>query len=139
MNISIIIVNYNTTKYIANLLKSIHEFINELQYEIIIVDNCSPEKDIIKLAEDNKDVKFIFLSKNYGFGYANNRGIEVAQSDYCLLLNPDTFLTDSSIINMFKTIHDNKDWGIVGPMVMYSNGNIQESALHFPNIRYEIS
>lgn len=141
MNISIIIVNYNTTNYVEQLINSIEKFLkNIINYEIIIVDNQSPDRSIEKLQRiyQNSSIKFIFLNKNYGFGYANNRGIEIAQNDYYLLLNPDTLFVDDSIKYLFNEFLRNNDWGIAGPKVLYMNGHVQETALHYPNIRYEI-
>jgi len=138
MSLSIIIVNYNSTKFIVRLLKTIREFLNDIEYEIIIVDNNSSERDIEKLVKENTDIKFLFLKKNYGFGYANNRGMEIAKYNYYFLLNPDTYFVDGSIKLMIDAVQNNPQWGIIGPMVKYADGGIQESALHFPNVRYEI-
>ncbi len=64
--------------------------------------------------------------------------MEIAKYGYLFLLNPDTFFTDNSVKLMMNKMLDNQSWGIVGPMVNYEDGNIQESALHFPNMRYEV-
>lgn len=79
MSISIIIVNYNTTSYINRLVSSIRKFIDDTEYEIIIVDNNSVERDIEEYAVNNPDIKLVQLDQNYGFGYANNRGMENAR------------------------------------------------------------
>jgi len=138
MSISIIIVNYNTTSYINRLVSSIRKFIDDTEYEIIIVDNNSVERDIEEYAVNNPDIKLVQLDQNYGFGYANNRGMENARYEYFLLLNPDTYLSDDSIKLLFKAFEKNLDWGIAAPAIKFPNGKIQESALKFPNIRYEI-
>jgi len=138
VSISIIVVNYNSSKFIEKLIKSIRLYLVNVNYEIIIVDNCSPERDIEVLEKNNFDIKFIYLDKNCGFGYANNRGMEAANFAFFLLLNPDTYLVDYSLIQMLKEFSKNSEWGIIGPTVRYEDGRIQESALKFPNIRYEV-
>ena len=83
--ISIIIVNYNVKDYLSQCIDSINKSIIDEQFEIIIVDNNSSE--YIKENEFNKsNCKLIQLSKNFGYAYAVNHGIESSSGKIILLL-----------------------------------------------------
>jgi GT2 family glycosyltransferase len=100
--VSIIIVNYNLTESIRNLLKSIQKFVSEIRYEVIVVDNNSPDRSIEDLKYDFPEFQFICLNTNYGFGHGNNVGFSKSRGDYLLLLNPDTYLIDNLPFKLYK-------------------------------------
>lgn len=96
--VSIIIVNYNTFKLTCNCIKSIIDYTNQVNYEIILVDNASTE-----IQENSFDEIFagkllvLKSDKNLGFAGGNNLGIQSAKGEYILLLNSDTELIEDSI------------------------------------------
>jgi len=89
MDLSIIIVNFNTKKLTINCVKSVIESKPKMKYEIIVVDNGSDElfetSDFV-----NYGVKIIRNDTNLGFAKANNQGIRKAKGKYIVLLNSDT-------------------------------------------------
>ncbi len=92
INVSVIIVNYNTGALLETCIASVLKHENETVKEIIIVDNASSDnsKEIInRLEQEHIKVKGVFLDSNRGFGFANNKGVETAAGDYVLILNPD--------------------------------------------------
>lgn len=101
INVSVIIVNYNTKELVCNCINSILELTNEIEYEIILVDNASTDgsKEIFEI---RKDIKYIYNEKNVGFGTANNIGFECASGKYILLLNSDTYLLNNAINEFWK-------------------------------------
>jgi len=111
INLSIIIVNYNTPELVYNCIKSIKEHA-ALSYEIIVVDNGSKEELRIQNSELNKlqtaNCKLLTLEKNLGFGTGNNVGAKKATGEYLLLLNSDALVVDDSIDKMhqFMAGHD---------------------------------
>ena len=109
-DISIIIVNYNLAKSISDLLDSIKKYLSAISYDVFVVDNNSSQREIELLPKKYSWVNFIFLDKNYGFGIANNKGIENSKGEFILLLNPDTLLIDNSIELMVKTARENENW-----------------------------
>lgn len=105
IDLSIIIVNYNTCELLKNCINSIEQYLFNVTYEIIVIDNNSKDNSqewLNQLAQNNSTVKVICSSINLGFGKANNEGLKIAGGKYVLFLNSDTYLIDSSV----KTIID---------------------------------
>lgn len=142
MDVSIIIVNYHTSHLIIDCLKSVYEKTNGITFEVIIVDNASGDgyDKIIETAFPDKDIKFITLPENIGFGRANNAGFEIATGRNILCLNPDTILINNAIKILSDYLDANPDVGACG-------GNLYDEqmkpALSFrrllPGIRWELN
>lgn len=117
VDVSIIIVNYNSIKLLTNCIKSIIQFTKDVTYEIIVVDNDSKD-DLSLLKEDQSfsliDLKFFKLNKNLGFGRANNEGAKYAKGEYLFLLNPDTILLNDAISILVDFMNKNKEVGACG-------------------------
>ena len=102
MDVSVIIVNYNTSRLIVDCVESILQQTQGVSYEVIIVDNNSEadfEEKISKRIPDNFSSLFHFLSlpENIGFGRANNEGLKIATGRNIFFLNPDTVLINNAI------------------------------------------
>lgn len=115
MDVSIIIVNYNTLNLTKDTIDSVLEKTKGISYEIILVDNASKDGSI-KFFEKNYKDKIIFIKnkENLGFGRANNKGIEIAKGKYIFLLNSDTLLINNAIKILFDFMEENKKCGICG-------------------------
>ena len=93
MDVSIIIVNYNTVHLILDCIASVIEKTKDIEYEIIVVDNNSCDAAASKLAERfDGYFKYVQLPDNVGFGKANIEGYKHASGRNIFLLNPDTLL-----------------------------------------------
>ncbi|WP_293722862.1 glycosyltransferase family 2 protein [uncultured Cetobacterium sp.] len=116
MQVSIIIVNYNTLKLTKNTIESILEKTSKIEYEIILIDNNSSDgsRDFFSREYYSKKIKFIQSEANLGFGKANNLGIDLAKGKYIFLLNSDTLLINNSIKILYDFMEENKDTGICG-------------------------
>lgn len=113
IQLSIIIVNYNTPVLVNNCLKSIKKHLT-LECEVIVVDN-GPEGDA-KINKENIDQiglqhYHLIYAENMGFGSANNIGAKKASGEYLLLLNPDTLIIDGSLNKMFEFISQHNEVG----------------------------
>ncbi len=118
--ISIIVVNYKSSKDIYTCLASIVKYeTNYKKYEIIIVDNDSNDPDLQRLKNSFPQIKILYAPKNGGFAYGNNLGIAVATFDYIMLLNPDTYLEDNSIEKLYNRLACGSDADLIGPMLLY--------------------
>lgn len=135
-DIAIIIVNYNLTQEVRKLLLSIREHIKKENIQIVVVDSNSPDKSIYSLVETFPEVKFIFLDKNYGFGYSNNIGVKQVPAKYYLFLNPDTHFFMDSISDLYFFMEEHPTFGVVGPQLVYENGDKQISGLRVHNLLY---
>lgn len=102
MDISIIIVNFNTAKMTGECIESIYKHIHGIDFEIILVDNNSTDNSVAYLKEKFPDMELISLKENIGFGRANNCGAKKAKGKYLFLLNSDTLLFDNALFSFFN-------------------------------------
>lgn len=123
MKTSVVIVNYNTNKYLEDCLISCPD-----NSELIIVDNNSDLKPKIPNA------KIILNDKNLGFAKAVNLGIENATGEYILLLNPDTVLSKNAANKLISFYDAHENAGIVAPKLIGKNNIPQKSVRKFPTI-----
>ena len=108
MNVSIIIVNYNTSNLLKDCLCSIIEKTQFIEYEIIVVDNNSGDDSVAMVEQQFTNVKLIKNNINLGFGKANNIGYTYAKGKYLFLLNTDTLLINNAIKILFDFMEDPK-------------------------------
>lgn len=101
IEVSIIIVNYNTAGMLMECLKSIKEKTKEIIYEIIVVDNASTDGSVDLIRSNFPDVEVIEAGENLGFGRANNVGMERAKGKYLMLLNSDTELIGNAVKELY--------------------------------------
>ena len=132
MDLSIIIVTWNSEKYIRNCLDSILLSAGDLQYEIILVDNDSADQTIRSVEELYPQVNLIPNRKNEGYARANNQGIEESTGEYILLLNPDTEVLENALISMLQFSEENARVGALGPQLLNPDKTIQPSCREFP-------
>lgn len=112
MDLSIIILNYNSSDYLKKCLKSINDSdFGQYSYEIIVVDNNSTD-DSIKQAQliNSPNTKYLLLNTNKGFAHGNNQGLTVTnpKSKYVLFLNPDTVVKKYTLKKMIDFFNQNK-------------------------------
>ncbi len=126
--LSIIYVNYKTSKDILNSLASIVKYEkNYKSYEFIIVDNDSGDSGIEIIRKNYPFVKIIQAPKNGGFAYGNNIGINNSNGDMLLLLNPDTYLTNNGIELLLSRIQNDSSIDIIGPQLLNVDGTNQSA------------
>ena len=131
--ISIIIINYNVLDHLKSCIKSIYNSDIKSEFEIIVIDNNSPEP--IDFPNDKDNLRIIQFEKNLGFAKAVNYAISISSGSEILLLNPDTLVHKNTIQVLNDFILENIDVGIVGCKVVFSSGKYQlSSKRHFPTI-----
>ncbi len=115
MDVSVIIVNYNTLKLTKNTIDSVIEKTKGINCEIILVDNASTDGSLEFFEKEySNSINFIKNSENLGFGRANNKGIEIAKGKYIFLLNSDTLLINNAIKLLFDFMEENSNCGACG-------------------------
>jgi hypothetical protein len=130
MDLSIIIVNYQSKTKLINCLASLQApAFDGINYEIIVVENKSGE-DLSDLKKAN--LKLINSPKNLGMGGGNNLGIATASGEYILILNPDTVIKESAVNVLWNYLKNNPGAGLVGPKLLYPDGSLQSSCARFP-------
>lgn len=124
MDVSIIIVNYNTEKLVIDCINSIINKTTNINYEIIVVDNNSDNGSFNKIIDtfpissyintNCLDIKFIRNEQNIGFGLANNEGFKQAKGEYLFCLNPDTIIVNNAIKILYDFMENNTECGACG-------------------------
>jgi hypothetical protein len=140
LDLSIIILNWNTKQLLNDCLDSLDQFIDpELKTEVIIVDNNSKDgsKKFIQqyqFSKDNLIKKTIFNSTNQGFAKGNNQAIKQAQGKCILLLNSDTKIKQNSIKTLHNYLESHPKTTAVSPMLLNMDGSKQiDYYMKFPN------
>src|SRR3990172_10611818 len=135
IDISIIIVTWNSENWIKRCLDSILATSGDLKMEIIVVDNFSKDKTQEILKPYGSQIKLIQNSSNLGYAKGCNQGLKIAQGNYILLLNPDTEITENSLKKMRDFMEKNPEAGALGPQLLDFEGQIQPSCRRFPNYK----
>ncbi len=97
MDVSVIIVNYNTKQLLADCIRSIYKQTKGVSFEVIVSDNGSVDGSVQMLKNDFPSVVLVENNFNLGFGAGNNRGLVVAKGKYVFYLNSDTILLNNAI------------------------------------------
>lgn len=135
MDLSIIIVNWNSVGYLRNCLRSIYGQNRGLVFEIIVVDNASYDGCGEFLEREFPSVKFIQSAENVGFSRANNLGAQYAAGRVLLFLNPDTEIVGSAIELMFSQLSALPDAGAMGCKLIRPDLSLQMSSIRrYPTI-----
>lgn len=125
LDLSIIILNYNTSDWLENALRSIREFKPECAYEVIVVDNASSDDSVTMVKKKFPEVRVILSPDNGGFAKGNNLGIRQAAGKYIMLLNSDAEFTSTTKIEQIVWLMDqNKDIGVVTPRLQLPDGSL---------------
>lgn len=122
MDLSIIIVNYNTSLITQNAIRSIIDTIEELDYEIVVIDNSTEGNSLC--CEDDR-VR-IFNIENKGFGNACNIGVNNALGKYILFLNSDTILNKGTVDEAFSYISKDDSIGAIGVRQLLPDGRLDD-------------
>ncbi|MBU1148904.1 glycosyltransferase family 2 protein [Patescibacteria group bacterium] len=140
LNLSIVIVNWNVKDLLEQCLTSIFDHTTDLNFEVIVVDNASPDQaDLTGMMKQQfPEVKYIPNNKNLGFARANNQAIVLGQGEFVLLMNPDTELRENSLLRMVNFMRQNEEVGISGCKILNTDHTVQPSIRKFPNLFSQI-
>ena len=140
MDVSILIVSFNTVGLLKHCINSIYQYTTGLQFEIIVVDNASVDGSPQMVKDEFPNIILIESSENLGFGKANNLGAKKASGKFLFLLNSDTILIENSvkILNDFLDQSTNQSIAAVGCKLLDANHESQISYGNFPSISQEL-
>lgn len=133
MDISIVIVNYNTSRLLDECISSIKRE-TSCQYEIFVVDNASQDDSVEMLHRKHPEVNLIENDRNVGFARANNQGFKRACGKYFFMLNPDTLILDGAIDKLFEYMEHHPQAGVCGPKNLDPDMNLQYNCDHYPSL-----
>lgn len=138
IDLSIIIVNWNTKALLIQCLTSVSQIIEALETEVIVVDNASRDGSGSAVKETFPFVDLIENDRNLGFAKAANQGLRRASGRYVLLLNPDTEVKRGAIEKLISFMDGNPKAGIAGAQLLNSDGSRQNSIANFPSLATEL-
>ncbi len=134
MDLSIIIVNWNSIDYLRQCVVSIQDTARGLDYEIIVVDNAS-EEDCRGIGTAFPSITLVLSDRNLGFAAANNLGVDHSCGRTILFLNPDTVVTTNALERMLQELHSATEIGAVGCRLLNRDLSLQMSCVQpFPTI-----
>jgi N-acetylglucosaminyl-diphospho-decaprenol L-rhamnosyltransferase len=130
IELSIIIVSYNTKKLTLECLESLYKETNNVEFETILVDNASEDDSVSAVTEKFPQVRVIALQDNIGFARANNLACESAHGRYFLLLNPDTVIISNAIEKILNFARQNQKAGIWGGRTIFPDGSLNPTCCY---------
>ena len=135
VDVSIIIVNYNSGQYLPDCVESIYAHTKGISFEIIVVDNNSTDDSFCEICEKFVPICGLKNPTNLGFGAANNIGARKAAGKYLFFLNPDTILTDDAVSAFYKFLTEsNPQIAACGGRMQKPDGEYAVSFGHFPTL-----
>lgn len=123
MQLSVIILNYNVRYFLELCVLSVQNAIQNIDAEIIVVDNNSPDDSCNMMKQRFPNVKLIENKENSGFPKGNNIGVAAAKGEYICILNPDTVVAEDTFEKVLEFIQKQKNLGIVGCKLIDGAGN----------------
>ena len=138
MEISVIIVAYNSSAFIEKCLLSIFEMLKGVDHEIIVVDNASRDKTGEIIQERFAKVLFIQNPMNLGFSKANNLALRRTKGDFVLFINPDTVWNGGDIQEAMQFLREHPKVMVLGARLVLNDGSWQKSCGNFPTLGREL-
>jgi len=134
VDVSVIIVNWNTRGLLRNCLESVYERAGDVEFEVIVVDNASTDGSVEMVKNDFDSVRLIENIENRGFAAANNQAMAVTKGRYVLLLNSDTVVLDDAVARTVNFADAHPRAAVTGCRVLNSDGTLQPTCFMFPSI-----
>lgn len=125
--LSVILVNYNDLDHLKDCLSSLTDSVEDIPFEVIVIDNQSTDGTPRWLREHAPHVRLIANAENLGFARANNQGIREGRGEYILFLNTDTVLERRSVSLLLEELRANPSIGAVGPALLCDEKTYQVS------------
>lgn len=129
-SISVVIPNYNGEHLLERNLPSVVGALKnaKINYEIIVVDDCSKDKSVLFLEKNYPDIHLVINEQNKGFSVSCNRGINQAKNDLILLLNTDIELNNDFFESQFKYFELADTFGVMSKIIGAKKGEVQDTA-----------
>jgi len=134
LDISIIIVNWNTKDLLLECLESIYKTVNKITFEVWLVDNASTDESVEAAKNRYPDINVIQNERNLGFAAANNLAFKQLKGRYALLLNTDATLINNAAEELFYFMEDRPKVGISCGQLLNADGSKQNSIANYPSL-----
>lgn len=134
MDLSIVIVSWNTREMLADCLGSVFGNLGALECEVFVVDNASEDGSPEMVARDFPQARLIRNTANLGFAAANNQAMELMCGEYVLLLNSDTIVHGDVLEQSRSYLEAHPRVGVMGCRVHNTDGSLQITCSRFPSL-----
>jgi hypothetical protein len=135
IQLSIIIVNWNTKELLRQCIESIYQSKKRDDIEVIVVDNASTDASAEMVRHSFPQAKLLQNSSNLGFAAANNQGLRMCSGEFILLLNSDTQVLNGAIDKCMDYMKLHENVGVLGCKVLNPDGTFQSSCFRFERLR----
>jgi colanic acid biosynthesis glycosyl transferase WcaI len=134
-SVSLLIVTFNCRDVLESCLASIEQERSALPLEVIVVDNASRDDTVTAVSERFPRVRVIANHSNVGFAHAANQAMRIAEGEYFLILNPDTYLPPGSISASVAALERHPDVGVMGCKLVRADGTFDHACKRgFPTV-----
>lgn len=133
MDVSVVIINFNTCEMTSECIDSVIKHTSGIEYEIILVDNASTDGSR-EFFKDDSRVTYVYNETNRGFGAGNNLGVKYASGKYIFLLNSDTLLQNNAIKMLFDFSERHQKPCVCGAWLVDKDGHPNVSEVAFPRM-----
>lgn len=133
IDISILIVNYNTAELVKKCIESLLSQQN-IHFEIIVIDNNSQDNSVAILQQFIPRITLVANSDNKGFGKANNQAFALCQGRIIFMLNPDAVcITNQDLYHAVQFMDEHTQFGLVGTRIINDNQQLEQTVYnHYP-------
>lgn len=134
IDLSIIVASYGTADYLEKCLNSIYQHTQNINFEVIVVDDCSPDHSPQMVREKFPQTILIENEKNLRYTKTNNKGLDACSGRYALLLNSDVEVHEGAFQTLVEYMDANPDVAAAGPKLINPDGSIQHCIRSFPGL-----
>jgi GT2 family glycosyltransferase len=133
MDLSVVIVNWNTREFLLKCLTSVYQTISDLRFEVWLVDNASIDGSVRAATEKFPEIQVIQNDHNRGFAAANNQALRQSQGRYACLINTDAVVKDGAVQELFRFMEKTPEAAMVCGQLLNLDGSKQNSIANFPS------
>jgi N-acetylglucosaminyl-diphospho-decaprenol L-rhamnosyltransferase len=136
MDLSVVVVSWNVRELLAGCLASLYASLDGggISFETTVVDNASADGSAVMVRERFPQAHLLCNTENRGYAGGSNQGLSLSQGCYVAVLNPDTLVRDNALGTMLRFMDDMPKAGMVGPRLVFGDGQFQHSAFAFPTL-----
>ncbi len=138
-DLTIVFINYNSTRLLDRALSTLREAEPRLQIETLAVDNGSRDRAELATVCRRHGARLVLLGRNAGYGSAFNRGYRHAHGRYVAVANPDLVFSGPTMTGLVSFMDEYVRAGAVSPQMRYPDGSPQPSARRLPRLRYVLA
>lgn len=133
MDLSVVVVTYNSREHIADCLRSLERARGGLAMEILVVDNASADGTLDEVRAVAPGARIVEMGDNCGYARAVNRGTRESTGEFVLVLNPDSMVGEDALATLHAWMRAHPRCGIAGPRLAGADGEVELSGRAFPN------